>query len=133
MVQPLSDTEDSSGWSAQSSSQPFGAVGKTPTKTGCIYNAQGEVKCGLPVEAMVSTLNRSPHFPPREKRLRNMGAIASDAIHVREPEFTFTYNPDICCRKMCGHVAPCENVHDYLEKPRSLCSACQKGWCDRRC
>ena len=115
------------------SNRPFAAVGAKPTKTGCIYNAQGEVTCGLPVEMMVATLNRAPHFPSYEEHLRNMGAIASDAIHVREPDFTFTYNPDICCRKTCGRVPPCKDTYDYLEKPKSLCSACQQGWCDRRC
>lgn len=100
---------------------------------GCIYNAQGDVTCGLPVRKMMVNINRAPQSHHRDEVLRNIGGLATDAIHMREPEYTFTYNPDICCRKTCGRVAPCESARRHLEHPWSLCSACQKGLCDRRC
>lgn len=102
-------------------------------RQGCVYNAQGDVVCGVPVGDMAAALNRAPDFQRPDRDPNNLGALASDEVHMRQPTVTFTYNPHICCRKTCSRVAPCTAVDADIQQPNTKCSACQKGLCNRMC
>lgn len=99
----------------------------------CVYTAQGDVTCNKSIKHISSSLTRSPDFQGFNRDDRNLGSRLSDAVHMRQPTVSFTYNPHICCRGTCSRVAPCSSVDADINQPNSKCSACQKGLCNSMC
>ena len=134
----------------------FGSIDSTLSKktnkkdTGCMYDAQGSVVCGLPIGKMANTINRRKDTNSYRHDIRR-DTREEDEDEDEDPEFltqigwrdphgvfrsdrdAFTYNPNICCRKHCGRVAPCGNADATISNPDSMCSACQRGFCHKMC